>query len=424
MKQLQQDPEFSLAKFQAPKKASKLVLIIALIFVLTVIPLYFPSTHKKLLLAFYIIGYHDDVVNAIQIDDGKCDLFTGEWVRNPEGPYYTNLSCGVIQEQQNCLKFGRPDMEFMKWRWKPDACELPIFDPHEFLEMMKGKSMAFVGDSVARNHMQSLICLLSRVCHPVNITKPTDDLSRFYSYPDYSFNISFLSSQYLIRAERTDPDQISRPFNLFLDEFDHSWTSKIDSFDYIIISAGPWFFRPAYFYLNRTLIGCLYCPEKNVTHRTLNFSYRWAFRTALRAINAAKGFRGTVFLRTFSPSHFEGGAWDNGGDCVRTEPFRRNETALEYYTLDMLNIQVEELGIARRSGRKRGGDGGRSFRVLDATRPMLLRPDGHPGKYGRWAVVNQTFSNDCVHWCLPGPIDAWNDLLLELLRRDNNKFIK
>lgn len=93
----------------------------------------------------------------------KCDLFAGEWVPNPEGPYYTNTSCWAIHEHQNCMKYGRPDSEFMKWRWKPDGCELPIFNPRQFFEIVRGKSLAFIGDSVARNQMQSLICLLSRV---------------------------------------------------------------------------------------------------------------------------------------------------------------------------------------------------------------------------------------------------------------------
>lgn len=92
-----------------------------------------------------------------------CDIFTGGWVPNPEAPYYTNETCWIIHEHQNCIKYGRPDTEFMKWRWKPDGCELPIFDPAQFLELVRGKSMAFVGDSVSRNQMQSLICLLSRV---------------------------------------------------------------------------------------------------------------------------------------------------------------------------------------------------------------------------------------------------------------------
>lgn len=93
----------------------------------------------------------------------KCDIFTGEWVPNPDAPYYTNNTCYSIQEHQNCMKFGRPDNGYLKWKWKPDGCELPIFDPREFLELVRGKSLAFVGDSIARNHMQSLVCLLSRV---------------------------------------------------------------------------------------------------------------------------------------------------------------------------------------------------------------------------------------------------------------------
>ncbi|KAI9152780.1 hypothetical protein LWI28_001056 [Acer negundo] len=84
----------------------------------------------------------------------------GEWVPNPEGPYYTNTTCWAIYEHQNCMKFGRPDTDFMKWRWKPDGCDLPIFNPAQFLEIVRGKSLAFIGDSVARNQMQSLICLL------------------------------------------------------------------------------------------------------------------------------------------------------------------------------------------------------------------------------------------------------------------------
>jgi len=93
----------------------------------------------------------------------KCDIFSGEWVPNPKAPYYSNKTCWAIHEHQNCMKYGRPDSEFMKWKWKPNGCELPVFNPFQFLELVRGKSMAFVGDSVGRNQMQSMICLLSRV---------------------------------------------------------------------------------------------------------------------------------------------------------------------------------------------------------------------------------------------------------------------
>lgn len=54
-------------------------------------------------------------------------------------------------------------MDFVNWRWKPDECELPRFDSMAFLHLLRGKKLAFIGDSVARNHMESLLCILSQV---------------------------------------------------------------------------------------------------------------------------------------------------------------------------------------------------------------------------------------------------------------------
>lgn len=115
------------------------------------------------LIISYIKNDNQDEVSSTSNSPKSCDVFSGEWIPNMEAPYYTNDSCNVIQEHQNCMKYGRPDTEFMKWKWKPNECELPIFNPYKFLEIVRGKSLAFVGDSVARNHMQSLVCLLSRV---------------------------------------------------------------------------------------------------------------------------------------------------------------------------------------------------------------------------------------------------------------------
>lgn len=345
--------------------------------------------------------------------DAKCDLFSGEWVPNPDGPYYTNATCYAIQEHQNCMRSGRPDVGYLKWRWKPDECELPIFDTLRFLELVRGKSLAFVGDSVARNHMQSLICLLaSKAGYPVDTL--TDQIqNKHYQYPAYDFNISMFWSPFLVRTAETNLEK--PPFTVHLDQFHPNWTAQIASFDYVIISAGHWFTRPSYIYLNNSLIGCVYCAEPNITHLLPPFSCRWAFRTAFRAINSAAGFNGVAFVRTFAPSHFEGGAWDNGGKCARTSPFKRNETVVEGSDLEMYLAQVEELRTAQKAERSKNG--GR-LKALDVTKIMLMRPDGHPNKYSHLAGTVQSLANDCVHWCLPGPIDSWNDILQELLRRE------
>lgn len=156
-----------LIKSQIRKRTRKLAPILALSLLLT-IPLYLSfigdssSSDHKLPQTFPCSAAAGRPCDAAG-EEEECDLFTGEWVPNPEGPYYTNETCDAIQEHQNCMKFGRPDSGYLKWRWKPDRCDLPLFEPDRFLEMVRGKSLAFVGDSVARNHMQSLICLLSRV---------------------------------------------------------------------------------------------------------------------------------------------------------------------------------------------------------------------------------------------------------------------
>lgn len=62
-----------------------------------------------------------------------------------------------------------------------------------------------------------------------------------------------------------------------------------------------------------------------------------------------------------------------------------------------------------------GAKSGKRYEVLDITRAMLMRPDGHPGLH--WDNKWMKGVSDCLHWCLPGPIDAWNDFLLTALLR-------
>jgi len=92
-----------------------------------------------------------------------CDLYHGNWIHDPLGPLYTNNSCPVLTQMQNCQGNGRPDKDYENWRWKPFQCDLPRFDPKKFLELMRGKTLAFIGDSVARNQMESMLCILWQV---------------------------------------------------------------------------------------------------------------------------------------------------------------------------------------------------------------------------------------------------------------------
>ena len=54
-----------------------------------------------------------------------CNLYMGKWVRDDAYPVYEPGSCPYVDEAFDCQINGRPDSGYLKWRWKPDDCDLP-----------------------------------------------------------------------------------------------------------------------------------------------------------------------------------------------------------------------------------------------------------------------------------------------------------
>ncbi|KAL7232104.1 hypothetical protein ACSBR2_010175 [Camellia fascicularis] len=344
----------------------------------------------------------------------KCNMFSGKWVPYPKGPYYTNNTRCYITDGQNCMKFGRPDTEFMKWRWRPDDCELPLFDAAQFMELVRGKSMAFVGDSVARNQAQSLLCLLANMASPVDAPSVGEAI-RGWLYIDYNFKLAIIWSPNLVKLSvpNQNGSSIVGVLNLYLDKVDEAWAAQIEHFDYVIISAGQWFSRPLIYHENGKIVGCHVCKNKSITGLSRYYGYRMALRTAFKAILSLPNFKGVTFLRTFSPTHFGGEDWVKGGNCSQTRPFTQQEMESDESNLEFYLTQVDEFRAAEREG----GTRGLKFRWLDITEAMVMRPDGHPYHYGHPPNKEQHIA-DCLHWCLPGPIDSWNEFLLHMLKME------
>lgn len=260
-----------------------------------------------------------------------------------------------------------------------------------------------------------LYCL--KVGYPEDVSEKysnNTDYFKRYIYRDYNFTLATLWAPYLVKARESDPNGYSRlsRMSLYLDEPSEGWSTEVEKFDYVIVSAGQWFFRPLMLHEGGKLIGCSYCKDENITLLTPYFVYKRAFRTVFRTLIGLENYMGVTFLRTFSPSHFENGAWNEGGNCVRTMPFRREEVvkAETQYIWDMHSVQVEEFRAAEEIAKRRG----LAFKLMDTTDAMFLRPDGHPNFYGHSPHRNMTVA-DCVHWCLPGPVDTWNELLMYML---------
>ncbi|KAL2484554.1 Protein ALTERED XYLOGLUCAN 4 [Abeliophyllum distichum] len=366
-----------------------------------------------------------------QIDVGtSCDYSNGKWVPTKLGPLYNGTTCGTIKQGQNCMVFGRPDKDYLYWKWTPNECKLPRFDPKTFLKLLKNKHIAFVGDSLARNQLESLLCLVATASNPNLIyTDGEDNKFRKWNFPSHNISVSIYWSPFLVRGiEKT----LEKNFNrLYLDSVDERWASDMDHIDILVLSMGHWYLHPAVYYYGDSVLGCHYCQNYteigfyDVFGKALNTT----FQTVIERRSGSDPWSGSgsggsgisVVLTTFSPAHFEG-EWDKFGACPKIKPYDENEKKLEGMDYDMRKVDLEQVKFAKLKAEKFGNI---RFEALDVTKLALLRPDGHPGPYmNPFPFANgiaDRVPNDCVHWCLPGAIDTWNEILLDVMKRWENK---
>ncbi|KAI4328305.1 hypothetical protein L6164_020668 [Bauhinia variegata] len=351
-----------------------------------------------------------------------CDYFSGKWIPDKIGPLYNGTTCGTIKEGQNCISHGRLDMGYLYWRWKPSECNLPRFEPETFIQLLQNKHLAFVGDSMARNQLESLLCMLATASTPNLIYRNGEDNKfRRWHFPSHNISVSVYWSPFLVEGiekSNTGPNHNE----LYLDQIDEKWAKDLDRMDLIVLSTGHWFLHPAVYFEGGSVFGCHYCPGLNHTEIGFYDVLRKALRTTLNSIIERRGGKGSgldVIVTTFSPAHFEG-EWDKAGACPKTKPYRNGEKELEGMDAEMREIEIEQVEAAKKNAiAKRFG--GLRLEALDVTKLALLRPDGHPGPYMHPFPfangVQERVQNDCVHWCLPGPIDTWNEIFLEKIKK-------
>jgi hypothetical protein len=237
--------------------------------------------------------------------------------------------------------------------------------------------------------------------------------TRKYHYRAHDFTVTVFWTPFLVRWNLTRDGalQFMDLHNVFLDGADPEWIPSVAGYDYVVLNASKWFTRPVFLHDRGALLGCSDCGAPNATYVPPHHAVRAAFRTALRALADHPGFRGRVVVRTVAPPHYENGKWYDGGNCLRTRPVRSDETGLPETEAAFHAAQVEEFRAAAEPGGR--------FVLVDVSQMMQMRGDGHPGQYGHWPHEKVGFAIDCVHWCLPGPVDAWGELLFHFLTNTN-----
>eukprot|EP01018_Ginkgo_biloba_P023680 Gb_23681 [translate_table: standard] len=372
-----------------------------------------------------LTDFHNDsaAVTPALTSAVKCNLFQGKWVHDSFGPLYKNDTCPVLTQAQNCQGNGRPDKDYEYWRWQPVSCDLPRFDAYKFLQIMHGKTLAFVGDSVARNQMESLMCILWQVETPRNIGNKK--MQRWF-FRSQSVTIIRIWSAWLVHtsaeAFQFAPEGLTK---LHLDKVDETFMDYLPKIDVLVISSGHWFVKKTAYLLKEEVVGGQLWWKKGYERKIDNAAaFALATETALKGIVSYPNYTGLTIFRTYSPDHYEGGAWNTGGSCTgKVRPFTDHEVTVNGFTQLMRTHQMHAYEKAKKNLKNRS-----KLILMDITSVFEYRADGHPGPYRsldpnkitKRGPNGQPPPQDCLHWCMPGPVDTWNEFVFEIVRRHLN----
>ncbi|XP_057976152.1 protein trichome birefringence-like 41 [Malania oleifera] len=319
-----------------------------------------------------------------------CNVYEGTWVPDASYPLYNSSACPYIRMEFNCQKYGRPDHDYLHYRWQPLRCDLPRFDGIEFLERNRGKQLMFVGDSVSMNQWQSLLCMLHAAVPPnSNVTLHTNGSISTATFQEYGVKVMVFHSLYLVDI---DVEQIGRVLKLESLSNGKIW----EDVDVLIFNTWLWWYRRG----PKQPWDYVESNGKRVKDMDRMEAFREGLTTWAKWVDSdVNPQKSKVFFQGVSPFHYNGTQWGEPGvtNCsAETEPLSGSIYPAGLPSAQ--NVIKDVLSTIKKP-----------VSLLDITTLSQLRKDGHPSKY------NGFHGMDCTHWCLAGVTDTWNLLLYTAL---------
>ncbi|XP_062172944.1 protein PMR5-like [Alnus glutinosa] len=342
----------------------------------------------------------------IRANQSTCALFAGNWVRDDTYPMYQSSNCPtIIDSEFNCQMFGRPDSDYLKYRWKPLNCELPRFNGVEFLLRMKGKTVMFVGDSLGRNQWESLICMIQTAAPTTQTQLVRGDPLSTFKFLDYGVSISFYRAPYLVDIEMFQGKRVLR-----LEEISGNGKAW-GGVDVLSFNTGHWWTHKG------SLQGWDYMESGGKYYQDMDrlAALDKGLRTWANWVdNNIDSSKTRVFFLSISPTHYNPSEW-NAGATTTTSKNCYGETAPMSGTTYSAGTYPDQMRVVDTVLREMQSP----TYLLDITMLSELRKDGHPSIYSGDLSpeqrANPARSADCSHWCLPGLPDTWNQLFYTTL---------
>ncbi|KMT12399.1 hypothetical protein BVRB_5g103310 [Beta vulgaris subsp. vulgaris] len=340
----------------------------------------------------------------------ECDVFSGKWVfDNASYPLYNESHCPYMSDQLACHKHGRHDLGYQYWRWQPNDCNLKRWNVTEMWEKLRGKRLMFVGDSLNRGQWISMVCLLQSVIPAEKRSMSPNAHLTVFRAEDYNASIEFLWAPLLVDSNSDDPvnhrlnDRIIRPDSAL------RHLSKWENADILVFNTYLWW--------RQGPVKLLWSKEENRVCEEVDGrpAMELAMKTWANWVDSnVNPLEKRVFFVTMSPTHQRSQEWnpESEGNCYNeSNPITRENywgSDSDLPTMSMVDNILSQLGS--------------KVTVLNITQLSEYRKDGHPSIYRKfWETLSpeqlskpESYS-DCIHWCLPGVPDVWNELLFHYL---------
>lgn len=340
-----------------------------------------------------------------------CNLAKGKWVADNTRPLYSGSGCKKwLSEMWACRLTNRIDFSFEKFRWQPHGCEMEEFDGAKFLKRMQDKTLAFIGDSLGRQQFQSLMCMITRgeerpdvlnVGWEYGLVKARGHVRPdgwAYRFPGTNTTILFYWSACLCNLEPLYASDPATDYAMHLDQPPAFLRRFLPRFDVLVLNTGHHWNRGK-LTANRWVMHVGGVRNTNPKIGDVRGAKNLTIHSIVKWVDSQlpKHPKMKAFYRSISPRHFFNGDWNTGGTCDNTNPLSKGMEVLHDEPMDSVPASAVK---------------GTKVKLLDITGLSQLRDEGHISRYSIRATPGM---QDCLHWCLPGIPDTWNEILFAKL---------